>query len=174
MRRALNSRESRAPDRVASLSSNMPEDNRLNVIQCKGLDHVVLRVSNIDRSIAFYRDVLSCPVERRLDDFGLVQLRAGASLVDLVDIDSPLGRAGGDKPVRNAGNMDHFALALSNFDESSIRAHLAHFNIEADETQRLYGADGFGPSIYLRDPDGNRVELKGPSEPTEESGSHGV
>ena len=133
---------------------------------------MVLRVSNLERSIEFYRDVLGCPVERRLDDLGLVQLRAGNSLVDLVDIDSPLGREGGDKPMPNARNMDHFALALSSFDEPSIRAHLARFDIEADETRRLYGADGFGPSIYLRDPDGNRVELKGPSEPAEESDHH--
>ena len=134
----------------------------MNVIQPKGLDHVVLRVSDIERSIAFYRDVLDCPVERRLEEFGLVQLRAGNSLIDLVDIASPLGKAGGDEPITSARNMDHFALALSSFDEASIRAHLSRFGVEADETRRLYGADGFGPSIYLRDPDGNRVELKGP------------
>ena len=141
----------------------------MNVIQPKGLDHVVIRVSNMERSIAFYRDVLGCPVERRLDEVGLVQLRAGKSLVDLVDIGSPLGRAGGGEPIANARNMDHFAIALASFDEASIRAHLSRFEIEAEETRRLYGAEGYGPSIYLRDPDGNQVELKGPPEPGDES-----
>ena len=141
----------------------------MNVIQPKGLDHVVLRVSDIERSIAFYRDVLGCPVERRLEEFGLVQLRAGDSLVDLVDVASPLGKAGGDEPDPSARNMDHFALTLSSFDEASIRAHLARFEIKADETSRRYGAEGFGPSIYLRDPDGNTVELKGPADDQEPS-----
>ena len=142
----------------------------MNVIQPKGLDHVVLRVSDIERSIAFYRDVLGCPVERRLEEFGLVQLRAGDSLVDLVDVASPLGKAGGDELDPSARNMDHFALTLSSFDEASIRAHLARFEIEAGETSRRYGAEGFGPSIYLRDPDGNTVELKGPADDQEPSG----
>ena len=134
----------------------------MNAIQPKGLDHVVLRVIDLERSIAFYRDVLGCPVERRLDELGLVQLRAGNSLVDLVDSDSPIGRQGGGEPTQTARNMDHFAVALSEFDEAAIRAHLARFGVEADETKRLYGAEGFGPSIYLKDPDGNTVELKGP------------
>lgn len=140
----------------------MRKDRRLNAIQPKGLDHVVIRVTDLERSIAFYRDVLACPVERRLDELGLVQLRAGNSLVDLVATDSPIGRAGGGEPIQTARNMDHFALALSEFDETDIRAHLSRFGVEADETKRLYGAEGFGPSIYLRDPDGNVVELKGP------------
>ena len=136
----------------------------MNVIQPKGLDHVVLRVADLEKSIAFYRDVLGCPVERRLEKFGLVQLRAGSSLVDLVDVASPLGKAGGDEPIPSARNMDHFALTLSSFDEASIREHLARFDIDAGETRRLYGAEGYGPSIYIRDPDGNTVELKGPAD----------
>jgi glyoxylase I family protein len=136
----------------------------LNPIQLKGLDHVVLRVSNLDRSIEFYRSVLGCEVERRLDELGLVQLRAGTSLIDLVDVASPLGRAGGSLPISTARNMDHFAIALTRFDEPAIRAHLSEFDVEAEETRRLYGAEGFGPSIYLRDPDGNTVELKGPGD----------
>jgi catechol 2,3-dioxygenase-like lactoylglutathione lyase family enzyme len=136
----------------------------LNVIQPKGLDHVVLRVSDMERSIAFYRDVLGCPVERHLEELGLVQLRAGKSLVDLVDIASPLGKAGGGELSTNGRNMDHFALSLTSFDEASIREHLSRFNIEAGEIRRLYGAEGYGPSIYLHDPDGNTVELKGPAD----------
>lgn len=136
----------------------------MNAIQIKGLDHVVLRVSNLERSIAFYRDVLGCPVERRLDELGLVQLRAGHSLIDLIDVASPLGMASGDDAIPIGRNMDHFAIALLDFDETAIRAQLSEFDIEAEETRQLYGADGYGPSIYLRDPDGNTVELKGPGD----------
>ncbi len=135
----------------------------MHVIQPKGLDHVVLRVRDLERAIHFYRDVLGFPIERRLDDLGLIQLRAGASLIDLVPVDSPLGRAGGGEPDSSRPNMDHFALTLSSFDEEAIRAHLDQFKVESEPTRQLYGAEGTGPSIYLRDPDGNRVELKGPA-----------
>lgn len=147
------------------ISSGCGEDQSLKAIEPMGLDHVVLRVKDLARSIAFYRDVLGCPIERQLEELGLVQLRAGSSLVDLVELDSPLGRAKGVEPKPDAHNMDHFALSIANFDESAIRAHLDQFDVEANETQRLYGAGGYGPSIYLRDPDGNTVELKGPPEP---------
>ena len=132
-------------------------------IPITGLDHVVLRVHDLARAIAFYEDVLGCHEERRLDELGLVQLRAGASLIDLVDIDSPLGRAGGGPPEPAGPNVDHFALLLDDFDEASIRAHLEAHGISAGETAQRYGARGMGPSIYLRDPDGNTVELKGPA-----------
>ncbi len=131
-------------------------------IEPLGLDHVVLRVANLERSIAFYESVLGCRVERRLDELGLIQLRAGRSLVDLVGVDTPLGQAGGGPPDASARNVDHFALQLARFDEAEIRAHLHQHGVEADETGRRYGATGFGPSIYLRDPDGNTVELRAP------------
>lgn len=129
-----------------------------------GIDHVVLRVADLERSIAFYRDVLGCAIERRLDELGLVQLRAGRSLIDLVDVEAPLGRDGGAAPGAGGRNVDHVAIAIDRFDEVELRKHLALHAVEADETRRLYGADGFGPSIYLRDPDDNRIELKGPPE----------
>lgn len=130
-------------------------------IRLVGLDHVVLRVADFDRSIAFYEEVLGCPVERRLEDLGLVQLRAGSALIDLVGLDTPLGRAGGGAVAEDGRNVDHFALTLEDFDEAALRTHLAAHGVEAGETGRRYGATGFGPSIYLRDPDGNVVELKG-------------
>jgi len=139
----------------------------MGAIDPQGLDHVVLRVRDLARALGFYEDVLGCREERRLPELGLVQLRAGSSLIDLVAVDSPLGRAGGGDPVQDGRNVDHFALRLARFDEPAIREHLARCGVEAGETARRYGADGFGPSIYLRDPDGNTIELKGP--PTADS-----
>lgn len=140
-------------------------------IQIHALDHVVLRVRDLARALAFYEGVLRCRVERRIDELGLVQLRAGASLIDLVDVDSPLGRAGGDEPARRAPNLDHFALSLDAFDAEAIRAYLHEHGIESGEPASRYGALGFGPSLYIRDPDGNTVELKGPPEASGRAGS---
>ncbi len=138
----------------------------MTAIEIRGLDHVVIRVSNLEKSLAFYRDALGCSEERRIEELGLIQLRAGASLIDLVPVDSPLGRAGGAAPPSaEAGgrNMDHFALQVASFDEASIRRHLERHGIEAGDVATRYGALGSGPSMYVRDPDGNTVELKGPA-----------
>jgi catechol 2,3-dioxygenase-like lactoylglutathione lyase family enzyme len=144
--------EERSP---ASLAGEAPP------IAIAGLDHVVLRVHDPARALAFYTQVLGCREERRLDELGLVQLRAGQSLIDLVDVDSTLGRSGGGARSDDGPNLDHFALQLTHFDEARIRAHLAQHGIEAGETAERYGARGMGPSLYIRDPDGNTVELKG-------------
>ena len=133
----------------------------MSAITVRGLDHVVLRVSDVARSLRFYCDVLGCAVERRSDALGLVQLRAGASLIDLVDVASPLGRLGGAAPEAEARNLDHFALQLAGFDADAIRAHLEAHGVEAGDVAQRYGALGMGPSLYVRDPDGNVVELKG-------------
>lgn len=130
-----------------------------------GLDHVVLRVADLPRAIAFYTEVLGGRVERTLDELGLVQIRAGRSLIDLVGVDTPLGRAGGGPVDPKAGNLDHFALQLTRFDEEAIRAHLALHDVTVSDTGRRYGATGFAHSIYLEDPDGNTVELRAPAEP---------
>ncbi len=119
-----------------------------------GIDHVVLRVADLERAIAFYEGVLGAKVERRSEKFGLVQLRAGRSLIDLIE--APAGEAKG------AGNMDHFALRIEPFDEAAIRAHLEAHGIATGELKTRYGAEGNGPSLYIVDPDGNTVELKGP------------
>jgi len=143
------------------------ESIAVGAIDIRGLDHVVIRVRDLAQSLRFYRDALGCTEERRLEEIGLIQLRAGASLIDLVPVDSPLGRAGGPAPVEiGAGgrNMDHFALQLGSFDESDIRSQLAAYGIEPGEVSERYGAGGSGPSMYIRDPDGNVVELKGPAE----------
>jgi catechol 2,3-dioxygenase-like lactoylglutathione lyase family enzyme len=119
-------------------------------------------VADVDRSLRFYCDVLGCREERRIEALGLIQLRAGASLIDLVDIKAPLGAAGGAAAGPEGRNLDHFALELEEFDEAAIRGHLAAKQVEAGDVGMRYGARGNGPSMYLRDPDGNVVELKGP------------
>ena len=126
------------------------------------LDHLVLRVADLERMLRFYVDALGCRIERRRDDIGLVQLRAGGSLIDLVPVDGPLGRAGGAAPGPRGRNLDHFCLRIDPFDESALRDHLAAHGVAAGAVERRFGAQGEGPSIYLDDPEGNVVELKGP------------
>lgn len=128
----------------------------------KGLDHVVLRVADLPRALAFYREVIGCSVEREQASIGLTQLRIGASLIDLVTLDGQLGRMGGSGPGRQGRNMDHFAIQVTPFDEAAIRAHLAEHGVDVTASGQRYGAEGEGPSIYIEDPDGNTVELKGP------------
>ena len=134
----------------------------LAAIAVRGIDHVVLRVRDEERARRFYCEVLGCVEERRIEALGLVQLRAGASLIDLVDVRLPLGKAGGAPPSEAGRNVDHFALQLENFDEAAIRAHLISHGVEPGDVGQRYGAQGTGPSMYIRDPDGNVVELKGP------------
>jgi glyoxylase I family protein len=137
------------PDDVTPLTSTAA------ALRVKGLDHVVLRVADMDRAIAFYEQVLGLHVERRLEAIGLVQLRAGAAMIDLVPRteDEDDGR-----------NMDHFAVRIEEMDVAALTAHLKRHGIDPGEVRRRYGAEGYGSSLYITDPDGNTVELKGPPE----------
>jgi catechol 2,3-dioxygenase-like lactoylglutathione lyase family enzyme len=135
------------------------------MLKLQGLDHLVLRVVDLDAMVRFYVDTLGCSVERRQDEIGLVQLRAGQSLIDLVPVSGKLGRMGGAAPGVEGRNLDHFCLRVEPFDDAALRAHLAAHGVEAGKTESRYGAEGEGPSIYLSDPEGNVVELKGPPGP---------
>jgi len=132
------------------------------MIRLREIDHLVLRVADLERMLAFYCGALGCTVERRVDSLGLVQLRAGRSILDLVPVDGELGRAGGAAPGREGRNLDHFCFRVEPFDEESIRRELAAHGIQAGPTESRYGAEGAGPSLYVTDPEGNVVELKGP------------
>jgi glyoxylase I family protein len=132
-------------------------------IDIVALDHVVLRVADLARATIFYRDVLGCPVEKWQPELGLLQMRAGAALIDLVTLDGKLGREGGAGPGREGHNLDHFCVRLGRFDEAALRAHLAAHGVECGEVVQRYGAEGSGPSLYIKDPDGNTVELKAPA-----------
>jgi catechol 2,3-dioxygenase-like lactoylglutathione lyase family enzyme len=132
------------------------------MIRIREIDHLVLRVVDLERMLHFYCAVLGCTVERRQDSIGLVQLRAGRSLVDLVPIEGELGRAGGAAPGPEGRNLDHFCFRIDPFDEAGIRSALEAHGVAAGSTESRYGAEGQGPSIYVTDPEGNVVELKGP------------
>jgi catechol 2,3-dioxygenase-like lactoylglutathione lyase family enzyme len=125
-----------------------------------GIDHVVLRVRDLDRMIAFYQGVLGCEVAHRQDALGLVHLRAGASLIDLVDVAGTLGVKGGDAPSGSANNMDHLCLRVADFDVETIRRELEAHGVGIGEIAERYGASGRATSIYLRDPEGNGLELR--------------
>ncbi|HKX92574.1 MAG TPA: VOC family protein [Sphingomicrobium sp.] len=125
----------------------------------EGLDHVVLLVGDMATARRFYRDVVGCSVDRELPQYGMLQLRAGASLIDLVDIGSTEG-AWGRPPVEGGRNMDHVCLATAGFDPDALKAHLAAHNVAIVEEGVRYGATGDGYSIYFNDPFGNQIELK--------------
>lgn len=132
-----------------------------NPINIKRIDHVVLRVSDLDRMIDFYHNVLGCRLERGPGVGRLAQLRAGDSLIDLVDADGRLGRQGGGAPDHEVPNVDHVCLLVQPWDTETVLEHLRRFEVRHGEVGSRYGATGQGPSVYIKDPEGNNIELKG-------------
>jgi glyoxylase I family protein len=143
------------PDTVTIDTAEAPSAE--GVIHIGGLDHVVLRVGHLERAITFYQQVLGLHVERELQQPRLVQLRAGASLIDLV----PASVSPQEAPDKAGRNMDHFAVRVVGFDTAALKAHLHRHGVDPGEVHERYGAEGYGPSLYITDPDGNTVELKG-------------
>ena len=133
------------------------------MIRIRAIDHVVLRVADLDASLRFYRDALGCPLEKVQEDIGLWQLRAGRSLIDLVPLEGKIGREGGAAPGHHGRNVDHVCLCVEQFDATAIADHLRRHGIQPGEVVQRYGAQGNGPSMYVNDPDGNVIELKGPA-----------
>lgn len=130
----------------------------------KHIDHIVLRVADLQRSIDFYDRVFGAEVVKRNEKFGLVHLRAGTSMIDLVDLDGEIGRKGGAAAGSERRNVDHFCLRIEPFDEAALISHLQSCGLSVDKAATRFGAEGNGLSLYCFDPDGNQVELKGPSE----------
>jgi glyoxylase I family protein len=126
-----------------------------------GIDHVVIRARDPALMERFYVDVLGCAVERRQGAIGLVQLRAGAQLIDLVDVAGRLGRAGGAAPGADGHNMDHLCLRVIDFDVETVRAHLEAHGVPIGDVGERYGSTGEAVSLYLSDPEGNGLELRG-------------
>jgi catechol-2,3-dioxygenase len=128
------------------------------------IDHLVLRVVDLQVMLDFYINVIGCSLEKVQEGLGLYQVRAGSSLIDLIPVDGPLGKAGGAAPAKEGRNLDHFCLRIDPFDADEIFQHLSSKGIEHGKVESRYGAEGAGPSIYLTDPEGNVIELKGPPE----------
>ena len=121
-------------------------------VTMKGLDHVVLRCNDLDSMLCFYQDVLGCPLERSAGN--LYQLRAGSSLIDFIPRQEPISH-------RDSGAFDHVCFALVDPNWEEILKHLESHGVDAGEPAQRYGADGMGLSVYIADPEGNTVELKG-------------
>lgn len=137
---------------------------RARPFRVQRIDHVVLRVADLERSIGFYGRVLGCEVVRRREHLGLVHLRAGASMIDLVAVDGPLGARGGRAAGVEGRNVDHLCLRVDPFAEAALVEHLRAFGVAPQGPADInFGAEGDGPSLYFADPDGNGIELKGPS-----------
>ena len=133
-------------------------------IRITRLDHLVLRVRDLEKMIAFYCDVLGAEILWRRPNLGLVHLRVGSDLLDLVPIDGPLGKKGGAAPGAEGRNLDHFCFRVEPFDQDAIVRHLESHKVEIGEIRPRFGSEGTGVSIYLADPEFNTVELKGPSD----------
>ncbi|EKO3977387.1 VOC family protein [Vibrio fluvialis] len=129
------------------------------MIKIHGLDHIVLRTTKLDQMLHFYQTILGCQLERELPQ-GLTQLRAGNALIDIVTVDSELGQLGGKAPEQDGRNVDHFCLQITPVDEGELATFLDGHNIAHSDFAKRYGAQGFGRSVYLDDPEGNVVELK--------------
>ncbi len=117
------------------------------------IDHVVLRCADRERALKFYVEVLGLSEERRIEKIGLIQLRAGRSMIDLVPAS--------DKAGEHGRNVDHLCLGVESAEFDALLRYLRERGVEmVGEPGTRYGAHGMGLSVYVRDPEGNVVELK--------------
>jgi glyoxylase I family protein len=124
-------------------------------MQFDGIDHVVLCVTDSDRSLRFYTQVLGLTVERVIEDLQIYQIRCGRNLIDLRVL--PQGKTLAEKEERG---IDHLCLMVQG-DVDTIVAYLKEHNVPIMfGPVELYGATGFGTSMYVLDPDGHTLELK--------------
>lgn len=131
------------------------------MITIAGIDHIVLRCRDLEHMRAFYCDVLGLTAAKVNAPLEMVHLRAGASLIDLIAIDGPLGRMGGGPPGAENRNVDHICLKVADFDLDAIKSHLHAHGVEPGAEGERFGASGDGLSLYLTDPEGNGLELRG-------------
>lgn len=134
------------------------------MLTIRAIDHIVLRVADVYAMRRFYCEALGAQSVAWRPEFGLLHLRVGDAMIDLVTVDGPLGRKGGAASGAEGRNLDHFCLRVEPFDRDTIVAHLERCGATVGEIRKRFGAEGNGISIYVRDPEGNTVELKGPSD----------
>jgi catechol 2,3-dioxygenase-like lactoylglutathione lyase family enzyme len=134
------------------------------MLKLRGIDHVVLRVKDIELMRRFYCDILGATHVAYRPEFGMSHLRVGAAMIDLVELSGPLGKAGGAGPGTEGRNMDHLCLRVEPFEEQEILSYLRKHGVPVGDVRTRFGAEGNGVSIYVTDPEGNTVELKGPSD----------
>ncbi|MBI3653122.1 MAG: VOC family protein [Acidobacteria bacterium] len=134
------------------------------MIELKHLDHLVIRAKDLEAMIGFYCTVVGCTIDKRVAELGLAHLRAGTSMIDVIAVDGKLGLMGGAPPDKEGRNLDHLCLRVENFSVENVLAHLQACGVEASEVYQNYGAEGYGASIYIKDPEGNTIELKGPAD----------
>ena len=149
-----------SPDTMATKGLCEVNVNRPFAIQ--GIDHIVLRAHEPERLVAFYRDVLGCPVEREQRDIGLIQLRAGRCLIDVAGQGALAGAPGGNGWMGR--NLDHVCLTVAPFDPDALTSYLRGHGVQVGKAATRYGAEGEGLSLYLQDPEGNGIELKAPGQ----------
>ena len=131
------------------------------MLEVAGIDHIVLRTTKLQAMLDFYCDILGCKIERQSSpDIGIIQLRAGNALIDLLVVDNRSGKLDDDAPTQMERNMDHFCLQLKPILEENLKAHLESHGVKVGEFAERYGAQGLGNSIYINDPEGNTVELR--------------
>ena len=134
-----------------------------NPIQIRKFDHVVFRVKNIARSMKFYEEVLGAHLDKADEALGLYHMKMGDVMIDLIPVDGKLGSAVGSKEINQlTRNVEHVCVRVIPFDGARILVHLDAHDVKYDlPIEQNYGNEGTGPSLYLEDPDGNVIELKG-------------
>lgn len=127
-------------------------------LSARRIDHVVLRVADIDRSVSFYRELLGAEPELeeefRAGRRSFMSLRIGEALIDLIPSEDP--GAVGPK------GLAHICIEVEGGDPETVRRSLEDRGVLVESSVNLerLGAKGAGPSLYLTDPDGYRIELK--------------
>lgn len=127
-----------------------------------GIDHVVFIVDDMEKALAFYHDVLGCQPGYSYPALGMEQVWAGAALIVLWDTTHP-GAASAVPPIAGGRNVDHICIATNPFDHNDFRAHMIRHGVEIETEAFHGGARGMGDSFYIRDPFGNKLEIKGPA-----------
>ena len=129
----------------------MTADREPGELRVTGLDHVVLNVADVERSLAFYCDELGLAPERveewRRGEVPFPSVRVdGSTIIDLL------------AAPRTGENADHLCLVVDPVDLEAVKAS-GRFDV-VDGPATRFGARGNGTSLYVNDPDGNTVELR--------------